>query len=240
MNGGETSFDHLYDRYVSTFLASNEANKNPYLVINFMKPVPVQGVWIQTNSAVMNSGAFDVRVANTIDLLSPTVVCPGSAEKGIGVNSQSGAFNCGLTGSYFIINCFGGCKMQIQTLYLWPKQILSLDADVTLAEGNKFRTGYDTYKNLNNLVGVGSVPCTNTATSIAVERGTITRTAVIVDMKYSIETQYTMIQQLGTTSTTGVRVYVNNKPWHDNVASTSGDNIIVHKDELDKISDNPN
>jgi hypothetical protein len=169
MNGGETSFGNLYDRYVSTYLASNTANKNPYLVINFMKPVPVQGVWIQTNSAVMNSGAFDVRVANTIDLLSPTVVCPGLAEKGIGVNAQSGAFNCGLTGSYFIINCFGGCKMAIQTLYLWPKQIASVNADVMLPVGNKFRTGFDTYKNLNNLVGVGSVPCMSAATSIAVE-----------------------------------------------------------------------
>jgi Ni2+-binding GTPase involved in maturation of urease and hydrogenase len=61
--------------------------------------------------------------------------------------------------------------------------------------------------------------------------------AVIVDMKYSIKTQYTMIQQMGTASTANVRIYVNNKPWHDNVASTNGDNIIVLA-ELAKISDN--
>lgn len=56
-------------------------------------------------------------------------------------------------------------------------------------------------------------------------------------MKYSIKTQYTMIQQMGTASTANVRVYVNNNPWHDNVASTYGDNIIVMA-ELDKIYDN--
>jgi len=136
MNGGETSFYYLKDNDNTTFLASNQSNKNPYLVINFMKPVPVNGVWIQTNSAKMNSGAFDVRVANTIDLFSPTVVCPGSVEKGIGVNSQGGAFNCGLTGNYFIINCYGGCNMAIHTLQVWPSRIASLDADVTLAAGN--------------------------------------------------------------------------------------------------------
>ena len=127
--------------------------------------------------------------------------------------------------------------MAIQTLNIWPKQIASLDADVILPAGNKFRTGFDKYQNLNNLVGVGSVPCTSTATSIAVEKGTITRTAVIVDMKYSINTQYTMIQQMGTASTANVRIYVNDKPWHDNVASTYGINMLVMA-ELAKISDN--
>ncbi len=79
MNGGETNIDYIKDRYLNTILTSNVSNKNPQLVINLMKPVSVEGVWIQTNSVVMSSGAFDVRVANSIDLSTPSVVCPGSA-----------------------------------------------------------------------------------------------------------------------------------------------------------------
>jgi hypothetical protein len=49
MNGGETNMDYIKDRYLNTILTSNVSNKNPQLVINFMKPVSVEGVWIQTN-----------------------------------------------------------------------------------------------------------------------------------------------------------------------------------------------
>jgi hypothetical protein len=103
--------------------------------------------------------------------------------------------------------------MAIQSLKIWHKKLLSLDADVSLATGNKFRAGMDTYKDLQSIVGVGSVPCTNAATAINIDKGTVARAAIIIDMKYSLKTEFTMVQWMSSASTANTRVYANNKPW---------------------------
>ena len=83
-------------------------NPNPYIVINFGKSTLVQSVWLQIDQTVMNSNQWNVLIGNS-NVPSGNAVCKDfNGQPRIG-----GAFMCGLTGSYFIINCYGGCKMAV-------------------------------------------------------------------------------------------------------------------------------
>ena len=80
-------------------------------MISLDRKTTVNGVWIFTDETKMKTGTIKFKLDGK--------ECPDT--NGVGVNAKGGVFNCGLWGSYFLIECTTACEpyMAIREIKLW-------------------------------------------------------------------------------------------------------------------------
>lgn len=85
--------------------------------------------------------------------------CPDTG--GVGVNGKGGAFNCGLTGWTFKLECIADCtsELAIVELALWTRRNLALLGTPYLVDSYADTTWseFSTTENLGIVFGLGSI-----------------------------------------------------------------------------------
>jgi hypothetical protein len=178
MSRGEPNSSFLNDLDLKTSFVSDPTSSNPFLMVNFVASVKVEGVLIHTDEALMKFGSFIVEV------LSDTGVYQSCPMGGVGVGAIGGVFNCGLEGIKFKLTCTG-CQIAIKMLYIWQMRSLGHEGDIKLGNRNVFSTTYPGNTDLNKLIGLGSYSCIDRYTEVNISKGTGSVAGYTLDLKHN-------------------------------------------------------